>query len=83
MIAKLEDCYFKVCYFWIEVKETWMKKLLIPVMVIAICVALYEQNRSDKNVYIIVIAIAIFMLGMMKLSSKTPSKNQESEDDNV
>ena len=52
-------------------------------MVIAICVALYEQNRSDKNVYFIVIAIAIFMLGMMKLSSKTPSKNQESEDDNV
>ncbi len=60
-----------------------MKKLLIPVMVIAICVALYEQNKSDKNVYIIVIAIVIFMLGMMKLSAKTPSKNQESEDDDV
>ena len=52
-------------------------------MVIAICVALYEQNKSDKNVYIIVVAIVIFMIGMMKLSAKTPSKNQESEDDNV
>jgi len=60
-----------------------MKKLLIPVMVIAICVALYEQNKSDKNVYIIVVAIVIFMVGMMKLSAKTPSKNQENEDDNV
>ena len=60
-----------------------MKKLLIPVMVIAICVALYEQNKSDKNVYIIVIAIVIFMMGMMKLSAKTPSKNQESDDDHV
>ncbi len=52
-------------------------------MVIAICVAFFEQNKSDKNVYIIIIAIAIFMLGMMKLSAKTPSKNQDNEGDNV
>jgi hypothetical protein len=60
-----------------------MKKLLVPIMVIAICVAFFEQNKSDKNVYIIIIAIAIFMLGMMKLSAKTPSKNQDNEGDNV
>ena len=28
-------------------------------------------------------AIVVFMFGMMRLSSKTPSKNQEKEEDNV
>ena len=60
-----------------------MKKLLIPMMVIAICVAFYEQSKSDKNIFVVIIAIAIFMIGMMKLSAKTPSKNQENEDENV
>lgn len=30
-----------------------------------------------------VVAIVVFMFGMMRLSSKTPSKNQEKEEDNV
>jgi hypothetical protein len=60
-----------------------MKKLLIPMMVIAICVAFYEQSKSDKNIFVVVISVAIFMIGMMKLSAKTPSKNQENEDENV
>ncbi len=60
-----------------------MKKFLIPIMIVAICIAFYEQSKPDKNVYIIIIAIVIFMFGMMKLSAKTPSKNQENEDENV
>lgn len=52
-------------------------------MIIAIGVAFYEQSRADKNIYIMVIAIVIFMMGMMKLSSKTPSKNQDNEDDGI
>ena len=52
-------------------------------MVIAILIALYEQGNADKNVYIMVIAIVIFMYGMLRLSAKTPSKNQEKEDENV
>ena len=60
-----------------------MKKLLIPMMVIAICVAFYEQSKRDKNIFVVVISVAIFMIGMMKLSAKTPSKNQENEDENV
>jgi Ca2+/Na+ antiporter len=60
-----------------------MKKLLIPIMVIAILIALYEQSKGDKNVYIMVIAIVIFMYGMLRLSAKTPSKNQEKDDENV
>ncbi|MEM8520778.1 hypothetical protein [Flavobacterium sp. PL12] len=60
-----------------------MKKFLIPIMIVAILVALYQQASAEKNVYIMVCAIAVFMFGMMQLSAKTPSKNQDKEDDNV
>ena len=60
-----------------------MKKLLLPIMIIAILIAFYEQSLEKKNVYISVVAIAVFMFGMMKLSAKTPSKNQDKDDDNV
>ena len=52
-------------------------------MVVAIIIALYEQVSAEKNVYVMVIAIVIFMMGMMQLSAKTPSKNQDKEDENV
>ncbi|TDE52999.1 hypothetical protein [Flavobacterium sp. GT3P67] len=60
-----------------------MRKFIIPIMVIAIIVALYEQVSAEKNVYIMVLAIVVFMMGMMQLSAKTPSKNQDKEDENV
>jgi hypothetical protein len=60
-----------------------MKKFVFPIMIIALLVAFYEQSSADKNVYVTVIAIAVFMLGMMKLSAKTPSKNQEKEEEDV
>lgn len=60
-----------------------MKKFVILLMVLAIGVALYEQTSTEKNVYVMVIAIVIFMMGMMRLSSKTPSKNEDKENDNV
>ena len=52
-------------------------------MIIAILVAFYEQSLDKKNVHIQVISIVIFMIGMMKLSAKVPSKNQEKEEDDV
>lgn len=52
-------------------------------MVLAIGVALYEQATTEKNVYLMVIAIVVFMMGMMRLSSKTPSKNQDNNEDDV
>ena len=57
-----------------------MKKLLLPMMVIAIIIALYEQSKSDKNVYIMIVAIVIFFYGMMRLSAKTPSKNKDEDE---
>lgn len=52
-------------------------------MLIAIVVAFYEQTSADKNVYVTVVAMAIFMFGMMRLSAKTPSKNQEKDEEDV
>jgi hypothetical protein len=60
-----------------------MKKLLIPMMIVAIIVAFYEQTKADKNIYVMCIAIAIFMFGMLRLSAKTPSKNKEKKEDDV
>ncbi|RTY95204.1 hypothetical protein [Flavobacterium sp. GT3R68] len=60
-----------------------MKKFVIPLMIGAIALALYEQTKADKNVFVLVIAFAIFMYGMMQLSVKTPSKNQDKEEEDV
>ncbi|MCD9577177.1 hypothetical protein [Flavobacterium soyae] len=60
-----------------------MKAFKILIMILAISVALYEQVSDDRNIYIMVIAIAVFMYGMMQLSAKTPSKNQEKEEQDV
>ena len=38
-----------------------MKKLIIPIMIVAIFVAFFEQVSTDKNIYITVIAIAVFI----------------------
>lgn len=60
-----------------------MKKLVFPLMIIAITIALYEQSKEDKNVYLIVVAIVLFMYGMIQLSAKTPSKNKDNNNDDV
>jgi arginine exporter protein ArgO len=54
-----------------------MKKILIPMMLVAFLIAFYEQQKTTSNVYITVGAVVIFMYGMMRLSAKTPSKNQD------
>ena len=56
-----------------------MKKLWIPFMFVAIIVGLFEQSKSKPNIYILCAAVAVFMFGMMNLSSKVPSKNKEEE----
>ncbi|WP_374507432.1 hypothetical protein [Flavobacterium sp.] len=60
-----------------------MKKIMIPMMLVAFLIAFYEQQKANSNVYITVGAIAVFMYGMMRLSAKTPSKNQDKNEDDV
>lgn len=60
-----------------------MKKILFPLMAIAIFIAFYEQNKEHPNKIITGLAIVIFIYGMMKLSAKTPSKNQDEDDEKI
>jgi lipopolysaccharide export LptBFGC system permease protein LptF len=61
-----------------------MKKIIFPLMMLfAIVIALYEQSKDNKNIYIMIAAIVIFFYGMMRLSSKTPSKNPDKENEDV
>ena len=48
-------------------------------MFVAIIVGLFEQSKDKPNIYILCGAVAVFMYGMMQLSSKVPSKNNEEE----
>jgi hypothetical protein len=57
-----------------------MKKLFLPLLLVAIFFAFYEQSKPNPNRYIIIISIAIFMFGMMQLMSKVPSKNEVEEE---
>ncbi|WDF64982.1 hypothetical protein [Flavobacterium sp. KACC 22763] len=57
-----------------------MKTFKIIIMILAISVALYEQVSEEKNIYIMIAAIVVFMFGMMQLSAKTPSKNNDKEE---
>ena len=59
-----------------------MKKLLIPIMFVAIFIGLFEQSKVMPNIYILCVAVAIFMYGMMQLSSKVPSKEDKEKEEN-
>ena len=60
-----------------------MKKWKLPIVFIAAAAAFYEQTKPQPNLYITVISIAVFMIGVMWFSSKIPSKNQENHDNDV
>ena len=52
-------------------------------MLLAFAVAFWNQKNEKPNVIITVIAVVIFMYGMMQLSAKTPSKNKEEDDTTI
>lgn len=49
-------------------------------MIIVAIVLIWEQTKPAPNVWIRVIGVVLFFYGMMKLSAKTPSKNEENEE---
>lgn len=50
-------------------------------MFLAILAGLYEQSKERPNIYIQIVALVVFMYGMMQLSAKTPSKHIEPENE--
>jgi len=61
-----------------------MKKTIYIILLFAAAfAALFEQSKEKPNVYVMVAAIAVFMLGLMQLMSKVPSKNSDKGKGNV
>jgi L-asparagine transporter-like permease len=56
-----------------------MKKIAIILVIVAIILGLYEQTKEKPNVIIEAVCIVVVMIAMMRLSSKTPSKNNEDD----
>lgn len=56
-----------------------MKKFIIPIAFVAVFVAIFEMGKPRPNVILVGIAVVVFMGGVMWLSSKTPSKNQDDD----
>ncbi|UMY65234.1 MULTISPECIES: hypothetical protein [unclassified Flavobacterium] len=56
--------------------------VLYVVLLISGSIALYEQSGSQPRLFVVIPSIAVFLLGLMALSSRIPSKNK-SEDDPV
>ena len=53
-------------------------------MFVAIIVGLFEQSKDKPNIYILCASVAVFMFGMMQLTSKVPSKkDEENEQDDA
>ncbi|WP_396177236.1 hypothetical protein [Flavobacterium sp.] len=61
-----------------------MKKLLIPVLLIAAAFLLYEQSKETPNVYLTALSIVVFMFLLFKLNARIPHKNSNpNESDDV
>ncbi|OIQ15386.1 MAG: hypothetical protein BM557_11500 [Flavobacterium sp. MedPE-SWcel] len=64
-----------------------MKNIYLLLLFGAAFWAFYEQSKAEPNKFIMIGAIAIFMIGLMRLMSKVPSKgsedNKENEEDGV
>ena len=42
---------------------------------------IFEINSPKPNVWLEAIGVVVFFYGMMRLSAKTPSKNQDNEEE--
>ena len=60
-----------------------MKKILVPIILIAAGFIFYEQTKPQPNLYVTIVAVAILMFGIMQFSSKVPSKNQDKNENDV
>lgn len=57
-----------------------MKKLALPLIIIAVILGVYEYSQEKQNIFVVCIVIVLFMFGMMQLNSKIPSKFNDEED---
>ncbi len=62
-------------------KRNCMKKVIILIlMVVVVGVLFWQQNSEQPNLWVQVMGFVLLFYGMMRLSRKVPSKNQEQDE---
>lgn len=62
-----------------KIDSHFMKKFLIPAIIIVAIVLLYEQNQEIPNIYLKVGSIVVFMFLLYKLNARIPHKNNNTD----
>lgn len=57
-----------------------MKKLIIPLLILAAIVLTYEQSQDTPNIYLRVGCICVFMFALYKLNARIPHKSSHDKD---
>lgn len=60
-----------------------MNRILIPLALVAIIYALFEQQKPEPNKLVLAIAAVLVVWGIARLSAKIPSKNQTNDTDDT
>lgn len=63
-----------------KLRKMKVKNIYIIIMVFIAIALFWNQNNVKPSLWIKIIGIVVFFFGMMKLSAKTPSKNQDNEE---
>lgn len=57
-----------------------MKIILFIVVILAGCVAFYQQTMPNPNLWVSALSIAVFMLGLLFLSQKATANSTSDSD---
>lgn len=57
-----------------------IKNIYIIAMLFVMGLLIWENSKPKPNVWIEVAGVVVFFYGMMRLSAKTPSKNQDNDE---
>jgi Na+-transporting NADH:ubiquinone oxidoreductase subunit NqrD len=58
-----------------------MRTVYIILMFALAFLALYEQSKAQPNTLIMIAAMAAFVIGLMRLMAKVPSKGERTNED--
>lgn len=55
------------------------KAILLILMLVVVGVLFWQQNSEQPNIWVQIMGFILLFYGMMRLSRKVPSKNQEED----
>ncbi|SHI90091.1 hypothetical protein [Flavobacterium terrae] len=64
-----------------EKRNSMKKVILFILMLIVVGVLFWQLNSEQPNIWVQVMGFVLLFYGMMRLSRKVPSKNQEQDEE--